>query len=88
MKARIRFIFCLLSFLLAVSLCGCGQLVRRGGERNEDPPMFVEVERADSWRVVYHRDSKVMYVVSFDVYNRGTFTLLVNPDGTPMLWSD
>lgn len=29
---------------------------------------------------------KVMYAVSGGAYNNGTFTLLVNPDGTPMLW--
>lgn len=52
----------------------------------ENPSMFVEVERAGSWRVVYHKDTKVMYAVSFGSYNLGTFTLLVNADGTPMLW--
>ena len=49
--------------------------------------MFVEVEKVtDNWRVVYHRDTKVMYVVSAASYNRGVFTVMVNPDGTPMIW--
>jgi hypothetical protein len=52
--------------------------------------MFVVVENAYSygWKVVYHRDTKVMYTVSNGGYNSGNFTLLVNADGTPMLWED
>lgn len=48
--------------------------------------MFIEVENAAYWRVLYHKDTKVMYVVSTGSYNNGNFTLLVNPDGSPMLY--
>jgi hypothetical protein len=50
--------------------------------------MFVEIERTSSWKVVYHKETKVMYTVSFNVYNSGNFTLLVNADGSPMLWEE
>lgn len=50
--------------------------------------MFIEVEHYRGWKVVYHKDTKVMYAVSSDYYNYGTFTLLVNPDGTPQLWNE
>ena len=40
------------------------------------------------WDVVYHKDTKVMYVVSSGGYNSGNFTLLINPDGSPMLWEE
>lgn len=50
--------------------------------------MFVEIERTDSWKVVYHKETKVMYAVSFGGYNSGNFTLLVNDDGSPMLWKE
>lgn len=56
---------------------------------NEEEPvksMFVEIEKSYSWKVVYQRDTKVMYAVSNGDYDTGTFTLLVNPDGTPMIW--
>ena len=36
--------------------------------------------------IVYNRYTKVMYTVSDGSYNRGTFTVLVNSDGSPMLW--
>lgn len=48
--------------------------------------MFVEIESTMYWSVVFHRDTKVMYAVSEGDKNYGTFTLLVNPDGTPMIW--
>lgn len=45
--------------------------------------MFVMVEHWGDWYVVCHRDTRVMYVVG---RNSGTFTMLSNADGTPMLW--
>ncbi len=36
--------------------------------------------------VVYHVKTRVMYAVSEGFCNHGTFTLLVNPDGKPMLY--
>ena len=50
--------------------------------------MFVEIEHTSMWKVVYQKDTKVMYVMSYGSYNSGTFTLLVNPDGTPMIWEE
>lgn len=57
-------------------------------EKEKSPSMFVVVEDMHSWQVVYHRETKVMYAVSDRIYNYGTFTLLVNPDGTPMLYEE
>lgn len=50
--------------------------------------MFVIVETAPYWLVVYNKNTKVMYAVSKASYNSGNFTLLVNQDGTPMIWED
>ena len=54
-------------------------------EKELIPSMFVEVEDSGYWWVVYHKDTKVMYTISHG-NSCGTFTLLVNPDGTPMIW--
>lgn len=86
MKIRKRFIFLFLFLFLAVCLYGCGQEIQRETGHEETPSMFIVVEDTGSWRVLYHRDTKVMYAVSYSYYNSGNFTLLVNPDGTPMLW--
>lgn len=72
--------------ILCVALVGCATNPTQTVAVEDTPSMFVEVERAGSWRVVYHRDTFVMYAVSYGSYNLGSFTLLVNPDGTPMLW--
>ena len=55
-----------------------------------DHPMFnmINYKAMDDFYIVYHKDTKVMYAVSNGASNRGTFTLLVNPDGTPMLYEE
>lgn len=75
-------IIALMIVVLAVVLTGCSEVEDKSSDMSE----FVIVEITNSWRVVYHKKTKVMYVVSYGTYNRGTFTLLVNADGTPMLW--
>lgn len=50
--------------------------------------MFVTVEETSYWRVVYQQDTKVMYAVGGGKGARGTFTVMLNPDGTPQLWED
>lgn len=67
-------------------MSGCQTVDKINTETKENVSMFVLVENAPSWKVVYHEKTKVMYVVSDREYNRGNFTLLVNADGTPMLW--
>lgn len=68
------------------ALSACGSAIEQEGEN--DMSMFVRVERVNCWQVVYHRETKVMYAVSIGGYNSGNFTLLVNTDGTPMLWRE
>ena len=72
-----------------VSFCtGCAKNKAESVAVEDTPSMFIEVERTVSWRIVYHKNTKVMYAVSFGTYNCGTFTLLVNADGSPMLWEE
>lgn len=75
---------CVLCFCLI--MIGC-QPVEKSDEYNSlKTSNFVLVESASNWRIVYHKETKVMYSVSWGLYNKGNFTVLVNPDGTPMLW--
>ena len=37
---------------------------------------------------MYHKETKVMYAVSSGGFNSGNFTVLVNPDGTPMIYKE
>lgn len=83
MKRKLAYIL-ILSMLL---LSGCKR-VESVNDNKEDTSMFVIIETAGTWEVVYHKETKVMYVVSCGGYNGGNFTVLVNSDGTPMLWED
>lgn len=55
-------------------------------EETSETSMFVTVEKTFEWEVVYHKTTKVMYVVSNGSSNYGDFTVLVNADGTPMIY--
>ena len=78
-------IFALFCIIFVLGLCGCDAI-------SDDTfnPMFVLVEHNTfyNYRIVYHKDTKVMYAVSSGNNNSGTFTLLVNPDGTPMVYEE
>ena len=75
----------------ALVLCLCSCLVGCAPndiskEPNNGSSMFVMIEETSTWKVVYHKDTRVMYAVSDGRYNYGNFTLLVNPDGSPMVY--
>ena len=49
---------------------------------------FVTIEDGNCWRIIYHKKTKVMYTMSTGAYNYGNITLLVNPDGSPMIYEE
>ena len=80
-----RFLAILMVFTLcACLLVGCGS--PETGENVSKSSSFVIVEDGQGYYIVYHKDTRVMYTLSTASYNMGNFTLLVNADGTPMIW--
>ncbi|MBQ6281491.1 MAG: hypothetical protein IJK69_05490 [Oscillospiraceae bacterium] len=75
----------LLTVLVMLMFCGCTK-AKVEYEQATGTSMFIVVEKGSFWDVVYHRETKVMYAISRGAYNSGNLCLLVNPDGTPMLW--
>lgn len=73
--------------IVMTMLTGCGATVEEKTTKF-NMSMFVLVEKTDVWHIVYHKDTKVMYAVSMGGYNRGTFTVLVDTEGKPMLWEE
>ena len=71
--------------LILLMLVGCGKNERAKSESGEDK-RFVTIETAWGYLIVADRETGVMYAVSNGVYNRGTFTLLVDEDGNPLIW--
>lgn len=78
--------------LLALSSCSSDSQMLTEEEVSKDNisniSMFIQVEDGNGYKIVYHRNTKVMYAISDGYYNVGTFTVLLNADGTPMLWED
>ena len=86
MKRKLAYIL-ILSMLSMLLLSGCKR-VESVNDNHKDTSMFVIVEKTETWEIVYHKETKVMYAVSDGSYNYGTFTVLVDADGKPMLWED
>ena len=91
-KTGKRIVAGLAAFLIIVSIIlmftGCASIRAEAKEVEEtgDGNTFVLVDADYYCWVVYHKDTKVMYAVSRSPNNIGTYTLLVNADGTPMIW--
>lgn len=83
-------IFIILAMVAAMSLglVGCDYATMESEEEDcsNVPSMFVQVENGVDYKIVYHKDTKVMYAISYSSYNRGNFTVMLNADGTPMLY--
>ncbi len=70
--------------LMALMLTGCAKTERV--EEAKDVSRFAIVEQTLNWRIVYDKETGVMYAVSFGSYNAGTFTLLVDAEGKPLIY--
>lgn len=81
MKKIITIILC------SVLLVGCKK-IEKVDDFNDDKSMFILIEETSLYYVMYHKNTRVMYAVSHGGYNAGDFTLLVNPDGSPMIYEE
>lgn len=69
----------------ALALTGCEDTVPEGVPRMSESP-FATVYSSFCFKVLFDRETKVMYAMSNGGYNAGNFTMLRNADGTPRLW--
>lgn len=69
-------------------VAGCAKVEKANSQKKKPDNIsrFVEVEYAAMWEVVADRETGVMYAVSTGGYNHGTFTLLVDADGKPLIY--
>ena len=77
--------------LLCLLLTGCSNKRMVTVENlNQSSPlsMFIEVENGLYYKVIYHRKTKVMYIMSKGPYNCGNATVMVGADGLPLLYED
>lgn len=73
-----------IALIVGISMLTSCTRVENTNQIKDNTSMFVIVESTAQWKVLYHKKTKVMYAVSSGSYNNGSFTLLVNADGTPM----
>ena len=85
MKKKILFGAVIVSLVASLVSCAATTKSSSGDQKTS---MFIEIEDTNYWEIVYHKDTKVMYAVSMGHDNYGNFTVLVNPDGTPMLYEE
>ena len=78
-----RIVIALIALML---LTGCAKVERIEKPEAENVSRFVTVETTTIWKVVVDKDTHVMYAVSLGGYNNGTFTLLVDAEGKPLIY--
>ena len=79
-------ILCLvIAIMLMLTCVGCSTTLE---DESSEGSMFVRVEwevlNGDTYSVVYHKDTKVMYTVSQSTI----FTVMLDADGKPLLWEE
>lgn len=85
-----NFIIFVMLTALMFSLVGCGGTKQLTEEdfteaSKSEYSMFIKLESTGIYDVVYHKTTRVMYAISRGGYNQGTFTVLLNADGSPMI---
>lgn len=86
-KSKQLFVLAILTFCLL--LTGCGAKMKSAADIDvSNESMFAIVEKGVNYRIVYHRDTKVMYAISYGVYNNGNFTMMVDEKGKPLLYQE
>ena len=82
-RGRMKRIIVLIALLLLV---GCARVETVEPTKTGKTSRFITVETTSSWKVVVDKETGVMYAVSWGGYNTGTFTLLVDADGKPLIY--
>lgn len=75
----------ILIIILSIVMCVVLRSYKQYLDR--DSP-FVCVETTSINKIVYHKETKVMYTVSTSRFSKGVFTMLVDEDGNPMTWKE
>lgn len=80
----------LFAIFVAIALCaclfvGCSDTSDTISESRWANSGFTWIETKGGVAYIYHNDTKVIYVYK-SIGNSAGMTVLLNPDGTPMIW--
>lgn len=91
-KLQLTLVICIIMAMLFAACAGSKAEPANAASvidtREDYNNVFEQVGYGEDYIIVYHKQTKVMYVVSAEYRNRGNFTVLVNPDGTPMIYKE
>ena len=91
---RKRLLAAMLTATICFGMIGCSpdksvEELRSDSKEKSVSSMFVAIEYNSLNGVVcYQKDTKVMYWVSRGTSSYGNLTMLVNPDGSPMVYGE
>ena len=80
-----KYILLIILALTILLATGCVKVKNKTEQEPVNVSMFERVEYNYCWEIVADRETGVMYAVSRGGYNQGTFTLLVDADGKPLI---
>ena len=83
-----KYILPIITALIILLATGCAKVENKPEQEPVDVSRFERVEYTAIWDIVADRETGVMYAVSRGMYNQGTFTLLVDADGKPLIWDE
>lgn len=88
MSTKFAVLFSMLFLVFGLAACGYSEMDTTYNTEAEvlPPSMFMEIERGGTYRIVYQKETKVMYAISDQSYSEGFFTLLIDENGDPMLY--
>jgi len=81
-----KYILLIITALTILLATGCAKVENKTEQEPVNVSMFERVEYTNVWEIVADRETGVMYAVSRGMYNQGTFTVLVDADGKPLIW--
>lgn len=73
--------------LMILSLSACATKTTNKVVKDESSRM-IKIEEADTYHIVYDKETHVMYAVSNGGRTYGVFTLLVDANGKPLLYGE
>ena len=82
-----KFIAIVFIALMILTMTACTTKRTSEAVKGETSRM-IEIESTASYYIVYDKYTKVMYAISDGAYNYGTFTLLVDANGNPLLYNE
>lgn len=83
-----KIFYLVLIIMILLACIGCDGTTIESVQDNANTSMFVKVESNTNFDIVYHKETKVMYTISRGNYNHGTFTVMLDADGNPLLWEE